>query len=172
MKTFICEICGDAHLGSEKPKNCPFCGAREAFIKDGNDADPVINNEQKLTDVTVANLKETLRLEQDAVAIYRCMADKADSYEIKAMYKRLASVEQEHISIVCKLLKIEKPKPLTETCSDEMAENFKRTIELEENATNLYFKFAKEATENKLKIMFTGIAQAEEDHIKLINNYL
>ena len=47
MKTFICEICGDAYIGEEKPKNCPFCGAREAFIKEGKDAKPVV--EAKVT---------------------------------------------------------------------------------------------------------------------------
>ena len=38
MKTYICEICGDAYLGTEKPKNCPFCGAGEGFIKEGKKA--------------------------------------------------------------------------------------------------------------------------------------
>ena len=32
-KVFICQICGDAYLGEEAPKNCPFCGAHSNFMK-------------------------------------------------------------------------------------------------------------------------------------------
>lgn len=172
MKTFICEICGDAYLGEEKPKGCPFCGAREAFIKEGKDADPIVNQKEEIGEASGKNLKETLKLEKEAVAIYNCMAGKSSTYEIKAMYKRLAKVEMEHASIICKLLEIEKPEITTEECSEDDVENFKKTIDLENAATNLYKKFAKEATEKNIKILFTALVQAEEDHIILIKNYL
>ena len=83
MKTFICEICGDAYLGEEKPKNCPFCGARDAFIKEGKDAKPVVNVKENLSDVSKKNLEETLQLEMRANAIYTCMTGKAINYEIE-----------------------------------------------------------------------------------------
>ncbi|GBE16218.1 reverse rubrerythrin-1 [bacterium BMS3Abin15] len=172
MKTFICEICGDAYLGEEKPKGCPFCGAREAFIKEGKDTDPIVNQKEEIGEVSIKNLKEALDLEKDAVAIYNCMAGKADTYEIKAMYKRLAKVEMEHVSIICKLLEIEKPEIDVEECNEDDVENFKGTVDLEDNAVNLYKKFTKEATEKNMKILFTALAQAEDDHIKLIKNYL
>jgi len=172
MKTYICQICGDAYLGEEKPKNCPFCGAREAFIKEGGEADPIVSKKIEVSELSRKNLMETLELELKANAIYLCMAGKTQTYEIKAMFKRLAKVELEHANIVCKILKIELPKHGEEICSHNDVENFKQTIALEEHATSIYIKFAKEAVETDLKIMFTALTQAEADHIDLIKSYL
>lgn len=49
MKTFICEICGDAYLGTNKPSECPFCGARGNFIKPGSEAVPVVTIKEELS---------------------------------------------------------------------------------------------------------------------------
>ena len=100
------------------------------------------------------------------------MAGKAKTYEIKAMYKRLAKVELEHASVVCKLMGIAAPGQKVELCNDEDAENFAETVKLEENATSLYVQFAKEAAEKNVRIFFTALSQVEADHIKLIKNYL
>jgi rubrerythrin len=172
MKTFICQICGDAYIGSEKPKNCPFCGARENYIKLGKEASPIVIKEFKIGEVSKVNLKKTYDLEVKASAIYTCMAGKSKSYEIKAMYKRLAKVELEHAVIVTKLLKTKRPEVGTESCSDEEIENFKKTIELEENASNLYAQFMKDAEEENIRILFTALMQVESDHIELIKNYI
>lgn len=172
MKTFICEICGDAYIGEEKPHNCPFCGARMAFIKGGKDAKPVVEVKEQLSEQTVKNLQETLQLEIDANAIYLCMAGKTDSYEIMKMYKRLAKVELEHATICTKLLGISMPDVPIKQCSDEDLENFQKTLELEDHAAGLYARFAKEAPEKHVKIMFTALNQVETDHITLIKNYL
>lgn len=176
MKTFICQICGDAYLGEGKPKNCPFCGAREAFIKEGNEANPITEQKIEISEVSRNNLLATLDLEMRANAIYLCMAGKTQAYEIKALYKRLAKVELEHATIVCKLLKMAmptvNPDPPAGGCSDGDIANFQKTIELEENASGLYAKFAKEAEETNVIIFFTALNQAEQDHIELIKNYL
>jgi rubrerythrin len=172
MNTYICQICGDAYIGEAKPKNCPFCGARENFIKTGNEANPIVNQSFEIGDTSKKNLEATYDLEVKASAIYTCIAGKAKSYEVKAMYKRLAKVEFEHAVIVTKLLKIDRPEVGTETCSDEDADNFRKTIELEEHASSLYQKFADVATEDQIRIMFTALNQVEMDHIKLIKNYL
>lgn len=172
MKTFICEICGDAYVGLEKPKNCPFCGARENYIKPGAEANPIVNQKIDPSEQTVKNLKATYDLEVRASAMYTCMAGKAKTYEIKAVYKRLAKVELEHAVIVTKLLKTDRPEVGIETCSDEDQENFKKTIELETHAADIYNKFMREAEEKNIKILFTALSQAEEDHIELMKNYL
>jgi rubrerythrin len=172
MKTWICEICGDAYLGEEKPKNCPFCGARHAFIKEGKDAHPVTEVKEPLSEKTVANLKATLDLEMNANAIYLCMAGKTDSYEIMKMYKRLAKVEAEHAIICTKLLQIPMPEMGTQLCSDQDVENFQKTLELEDHAANLYVEFAKSSEEKHVKILFTALTQAETDHIELIKSYI
>lgn len=170
MKLYICEICGDAYVGGERPKNCPFCGAGEGFIKDGKEAVPVFNREGEIGETSRKNLEATYDLEVKAVAIYNCMAGKAENYWQKAMYKRLAKVELEHAVIVTKLLGKDAPVIEEEACSDDMAENFQRTIELEDNATNLYRKFNQEAQEEKVKFFFAAVSQVEADHIELIKS--
>jgi len=172
MKTYICEICGDAYLGEERPSECPFCGSRRAFIKDGSEARPITLTPEELSEISQKNLEATLELEMHANAVYLCMAGKAKTYEIKAMYKRLAKVELEHANIVCKLMKMALPEARTELCHEEDAENFAETIKLEENATALYAQFAREASEKNVKIFFTALTQVEADHIELIKNYL
>lgn len=172
MKTYICQICGDAYLGTEKPKNCPFCGARECFIRLGNEATPIVNNKVELSELSGANMQEALGLELRANLIYLCMAGKAKTYEIKAMFKRLAKVEMEHAIIICKLMDIALPKVEDQTCSDEEIENFQKTVALEEHASEIYARFAKEATEQDIRILFTALNQVEMDHIELIKNYL
>ncbi len=180
MTTYICQICGDAYLGEAKPKNCPFCGAHEAFIREGDVYSarralgflPVVKENINLSAVSKKNIEEFLSLELKAKEIYLCMAGKAKSYEIEAMFKRLSKVELEHANIACKILKIKMPDVPAEKCSDEEIENFKKTIELEARAAGFYHKFAQEASEQPIKIMFTALAQAEEDHIKLVRGYL
>lgn len=172
MKTWICEICGDAYIGEGKPTECPFCGARQNYIKPGNEAKPVTEVKEVLSEQSVKNLQETLRLEMEANAIYTCMAGKAATYEIMKMYRRLAKVELEHAIICTKIMQIPMPEVATELCSDQDIENFQRTIELEDHATHLYAEFAKNSTERHVKIMFTALTQVEADHIALIKNYL
>jgi len=172
MKTYICQICGDAYIGHDKPSDCPFCGAPSHFIKEGKEAKPIVNEKIEISELSGRNLEETLGLEIRANLIYLCMAGKAKSYELKAMYKRLAKVELEHAVICTKLMSIAMPKVEDQTCSDLEVENFEKTIALETHATEIYPKFAKEATETNIRIFFTALTQVEADHIKLIKNYL
>lgn len=172
MKVYICEICGDAYIGSEKPANCPFCGARSHFIKDGAEAKPIVNEKIEISEESRKNLMETLDLEIDANAIYLCMAGKAKEYRIKAMYKRLAKVELEHATIVTKLLGLDAPKTKELACPDTDVENFNKTIELEDHATNLYREFVKKSAEKNIKIFFTALAQVEEEHGVLIKGII
>jgi len=172
MKTYICQICGDAYIGEERPSDCPFCGAPGNFIKTGEESNPIVNQKFTLLGKSEEHLMETYNLEVKASAIYTCMAKKAKSYEIQKMYKRLAKIELEHAVIVTKILGMPAPEIKPEECSDEDLEKFKKTVELEEHATNLYRDFAQEAEEQSIKILFTGLAQAEEGHIELMKNYL
>jgi len=172
MKTYICQICGDAYIGHDKPTDCPFCGAPNNFIKEGKEAKPIVNEKIEISELSGRNLEETLALELRANAIYLCMAGQSKSYETKAMYKRLAKVEMEHAVIATKLMGIAMPKVEEQLCSEDEVENFKKTIELEEHATSLYVQFAKEATETNIRIFFTALTQVEADHIVLIKNYL
>jgi len=172
MKTYICEICGDAYLGDEKPTQCPFCGSDKKYIKDGAEAKPIVNEAVEIGEKSQENLMKTLRLEINAVETYQCMAGKADTYEIKAMYKRLAKVELEHATIVTKLLKIEKPETADKTCADDDRENFEATAKLEDNATKLYAGFMEQAEEEIVKKFFEALTKVESEHLELVEKYL
>lgn len=172
MNLYICQICGDAYIGTEKPKDCPFCGAGESFIKLGKEYTPILELEESLGEVSRKNLEYSLELEKTASGIYACMARQAESYEIKAMYKNLTKVEWEHANAISKMLKIERPQASQEMCSEDETENFQKTIALEDNAVKQYRRFAKEASERAVKIIFTALAKVEEGHIELISNYL
>lgn len=168
MKLYICEICGDAYIGSCGPSDCPFCGAKGNFIQPADKAQPIVNIKTEVGELSRKNLMETLALETRATAIYTCMAGKAQEYKIQKMYKRLAKVELEHAIIVTKLLEIEMPKINEETCADSREENFQKTIELEDHATELYKKFAGLATEEHIRKFFGALTQVEQGHIDLI----
>jgi len=172
MKTYICEICGDAYIGEDKPSQCPFCGARRDFIKEGREAKPIVNETIEVNEKDRANLMETLDLEMNANAIYLCMAGKTNKYEIKAMYKRLAKVELEHATIVTKLLKIEKPEVIEKICADSEGDNFNETIKLEDHASALYTQFAGESENANLKKFFGALSMVEKEHEELINGYI
>lgn len=172
MKVYICEICGDAYVGTEKPADCPFCGAKANFLKPGSEAKPIVNEKIEVSELSKKNLLETLQLEIDANSIYLCMAGKAATYEVKAMYKRIAKVELEHAVIVTKILGISLPEITPKTCADTAAENYQRTIELEDHAAVLYKKFAAEASEANLRKFFGALSQVEAGHEELIKSYL
>ncbi|MFZ2226460.1 MAG: ferritin family protein [Candidatus Moraniibacteriota bacterium] len=172
MNLYICEICGDAYVGVEKPSDCPFCGAKGNFIKLGSEAEPIAEIKTELSEISKKNLMETLALETRANAIYLCMAGEAKNYSIMKMYKRLAKVELEHAIIATKLLNITMPEITPENCSSEDLENFQKTIELEDHAVELYRKFAGESSEVHIRKFFGAIMQAEIGHIELIKNFI
>ena len=170
MKLYICEICGDAYIGTEKPSDCPFCGARNNFIKLADEAQPIVNIKAEISEQSKKNLMETLALETRANSIYLCMAGKSQEYKINKMYKRLAKVELEHATIVMKLLGIAMPEIKEEVCADDRQENFAETIKLEDHATELYKKFTVESTEEHIRKFFGALAQVEQGHIDLIQS--
>lgn len=172
MQTYICQICGDAYLGEGRPTECPFCGAPDNFIKPAKEARPIVNDKIEISGISRKNLQETYDLEVKASAIYTCMAGKAKTYEIKAMFKRLAKVELEHAVIATKLLGNPAPVVAPQECADEDVENFQETVKLEKHATEVYAKFLQEATETNIRILFNALNQVEADHIKLMENYL
>jgi rubrerythrin len=172
MNLYICEICGDAYIGIEKPSDCPFCGAKNNFIKLADEVEPITNVKSEISEKSKKNLLETLELETKASAIYTCMAGKAKEYKIIKMYKRLAKIELEHAIIVTKLLGITLPETEGQPCSEDDAENFQKTVELEDHAVELYRKFTGESTEAHIRKFFGALMQVEQGHIDLIKNLL
>ncbi|MFW6120589.1 MAG: rubredoxin-like domain-containing protein, partial [Petrotogales bacterium] len=67
IKVFRCRICGDPYIGSEAPKQCPFCGAAQRFFIEAQDWNPDEFN-VSLSNLSKENLEAALQLELDNAA--------------------------------------------------------------------------------------------------------
>ena len=168
FKLFRCRICGDPYLGSEAPSFCPFCGAPQKYLVPA--ADYVDRNTvPNLSARSRANLEKALDLEVRNAAFYMCAADCAPDPFDKAMFKALWRTEAEHASLICKLLKVPKPeiKPDTKACLVDPKANFAAAQEHEQSAVVFYGQSAAEATEDRVKEVFTALTEVETYHIAL-----
>ncbi|MFH1126501.1 MAG: ferritin family protein [archaeon] len=166
VKVFRCKICGEGYIGDTVPTHCPFCGAHKNNI--------VVASAWKwpkvqLTDVSRRNLEEAVGLEISNSEFYFCAAKKADNEGDQTMFKRLAKIEREHADTVSKLLGTKGPDISTskDICNDENSDNLKESNERERNAIAHYTKFLSEATEERVKEVFTAIIEIEKDHLSL-----
>ncbi|MBI4643842.1 MAG: ferritin [Deltaproteobacteria bacterium] len=140
MKLYRCQICGDPYLGSEPPSFCPFCGAPQRYMVPAEnyvDRNTVPNLSAKSRE----NLEKALDLEVKNAAFYFCASNCAPDPLSQAMFKALARTEAEHASLICKILKVPKP----EIKPDEK----------------------KEATEDRVKEVFSALTEVETYHIAL-----
>ena len=174
IKVFRCRICGDPYIGSEAPKQCPFCGASQAFFIEAQDWNPDEFN-VSLSDLSKKNLEAALQLELDNAAFYDCAknaADKAGDFYSFAKFKALMKVEREHASAISKFLKISRPELEKKACNANSKANSKEGWEREDLAIKAYAKFKDEATEERLKEFFGALVEIETDHLDLHSEYL
>lgn len=167
MKVFRCKICGDPYLGEEVPTNCPFCGAPAKYMILAKDwQEPVI---EKLSEISKKNLQSALDLEIENTKFYICASEMTNDVEGKQMFKALSKVEREHASLICKILKIEKPTFTLDklACYPSYQENLKESHTREDRAIKNYGKFFKEAKEPRIKEIFQALVLVESDHLKL-----
>jgi rubrerythrin len=169
VQTFRCMICGDPYIGFERPTNCPFCGAHERYMvpsESWGDA-----NKVELTGDSRKNLEASLELEISNSEFYLCVSRTSRSEEIRAMFKALSRVEAEHASTISKILR--KGKPVTEFKRDLCSADEKAVLEeadrRENRAVRLYSEFLRQATEPRVRELFTALIEIESDHIDLIN---
>ena len=174
IKVFRCRICGDPYIGSEAPKQCPYCGASQRFFIEAQDWNPDEFN-VKFSDVSRKNLEAALQLELDNDAFYDCainVADKAGDQYSLAKFKALMKVEREHASTISKFLKISRPELEKQACNADSKANSKEGFEREDRAIKAYAKFRDEATEPRLKEFFGALVEIETDHLDLHAEYL
>jgi rubrerythrin len=167
LKVLRCKICGDPYLGEEKPTNCPFCGAPAEYLVHAFDWDePVID---KLSQISKNNLQSALELEVENTKFYLCASEMTKDIEGKQMFKALYRIEREHASIICKILKIEKPSITLDrlACYPSYKDNLKDSHDREERAIKTYSQFFKEAKEPRIKEIFQALVMIESDHLKL-----
>ena len=166
MKVFKCKICQEGYLGNAPPTHCPFCGAHQPYMIEAKDFDIP---DYTLTDVSRRNLEEALKLEVGNAEFYFCAAARADNIVDATMFKRLGKIESEHASTVVKELKIPSPEISRdkEICSDANVANLKESHEREDMAIKHYTQFLGEATEDRIREIFTAIIEIEKDHLSL-----
>jgi rubrerythrin len=115
------------------------------------------------------NLEKALDLEVRNASFYYCAANCAPDPLSQAMFKALARTEAEHASLICKILKVPKPeiKPDEKACLKDPKANFAAAHGREEKAVAFYSQAAKEATEDRVKEVFSALTEVETYHIAL-----
>lgn len=160
---FVCKVCGEPYFGGSAPDDCPFCGAPKALIANARDYAPLWGCE--LNENDLKELKETLALEVNATAYYLKVAKANKKYSrSERLYKQFARVENEHADVAAKFLGVEVPALVGEEPRGSVAEDLKRTRELEAHATELYKGFAKNASNEALKKFYSALVHAESGH--------
>ena len=167
MKVLRCKICGDPYLGEEIPTNCPFCGAPAKYMIPASDwKEPVID---VLSQTSKKNLESALDLEIENTKFYLCASEMTKDLEGKQLFKALFKIEREHASIICKILRREKPSISLDklACYPSYKDNLKDSHDREERAIKAYSQFFKEAKEPRIKEIFGALVLIETDHLKL-----
>lgn len=168
MKTFRCRICGETHLGYERPSQCPFCGAHTGFLVPGARWVPEYDIEN-ISEVSKKNLETTLDFELSNAAFYKAASKKAkpDNREMEGMFGRLAKIEFEHAEVAQKFLKLANIEEYQEEANNSILENLKAAAGREKKAQEHYLGFAGEAEEPRLKEFWTELAAIEGDHLEI-----
>ncbi|MFA5843477.1 MAG: ferritin [Coriobacteriia bacterium] len=168
MRIYRCRICGETYLGYEPTSNCPFCGAHREFLIDPSVYSPNVND-VVLTESERADLEAAVELERSNTRFYLGMAQHHDNETLASAYKRLSTIEAEHCSLFCKLLKVPKPDDLrdpgetTGSWEGDIEESMRR----ETAASALYAEFMGRATAPRLREVFGAVSDVEADHIAL-----
>ena len=143
VKLWRCEICGDPYIGDEAPANCPFCGAKQKFIKEFKDAK--VEFDVELNEKDKANVEHALQVEVSNAAFYFCAAGKVKELEAQKLFKALGKVEAEHASIWKKILKLDDAGKGDDSCSVEYKEDLEESHKRETRAIEFYKKAGEES---------------------------
>ncbi|MBR9691600.1 ferritin [Candidatus Woesearchaeota archaeon] len=165
VKLWRCEICGDPYIGDEAPANCPFCGAKQKFIKEFKEAKAEFDVE--LNEKDKANAEHALEVEISNAAFYFCAAEKVSEEEGKKLFKALGKVEAEHADVWKKILKLDSIPKGNDSCSTDYKEDLEDSHAREERAINFYKQAAAESENQRVKEIFEVFVEVETDHLKL-----
>lgn len=166
-KLFRCRICSEPYIGFERPTNCPFCGAHDAYIIPAEAWK--YSDDIQLSEKSRKNLEEALKIEISNASFYLCVSKTSKDPFIQGMFKILSNIEKEHASLHARLLKV--PKPVIELdqkiCTAIDRKSVQESLQRETNAVAHYGKFLGEAKELRLQEVFRALVEIEGDHIQL-----
>lgn len=168
LNIYRCRLCGEAILSTGKPSTCPFCGAHDDYVVEAKDWKNE-NNIKNLSADSKSNLEEALRLETENTRFYRCSSSYSQDPEIQAIFKILSKVEAEHASAISKILKrTNEDMGIQNICFRLDRENIKNSVKREEKAKEFYTDAYNQASEPRVKEVFFGLIEIENDHIELL----
>lgn len=169
MKLLRCRICGETFLGTEAPSRCPFCGAAEHYFVDAPSGFSAEENSVQITEIERADLERAIELEHSNARYYADMALNAGSEALASAYKRLSRIEAEHCSVFCKLADERKPEDLGDpgAASGDWCTDIAESLKREQVASAFYAEAASRATNERIREVFSAVAEVERDHIEL-----
>jgi len=171
IKLYVCKICGEPYLGREAPDDCPFCGAPQRYLKDAGIEEFNELWKAELSEQEKKDMQTTIDLEVNATGYYKKVSERCEKYSKEnRLFKQLTRVEKEHAEIACKFLGIELPELIGEDVKESIAEDLKRTKELEGDAVRLYEGFLENAENNNVKNFYVALIHAEKGHGEIIGN--
>ena len=166
MDVYRCRLCGETHLGLGPISNCPFCGAHGKYMVKLSQWREE-NEGLELSEISKNNLEIALDVEVGNTSFYKSASSKAQSSQAEGIFKRLSKVENEHASTIAKILGVSTPPLLVIEASDDDKENYKESFQRESKAIEHYSKSTGEATEPRIKEVFSMLVEIESDHLKL-----
>lgn len=169
MELFRCRICGEVYFGNH-PSHCSYCGAHEEYlipITDWIDENVGV----KPNETEKKNLEITRDLEYENTRFYRAAAKATKNEELVGYFKYLAKIENEHYSVACRLLGVEKDPAIFEPSEERGSDlaNLEYSKEKEDHASKLYAEFIPQTENERLKTFFKALSAVEADHIELDN---
>jgi rubrerythrin len=165
---YRCRICGETHLGYEKPSNCPFCGAHVEHLVLSSEY-PAGINDVELTAIEREDVLAAIELERGNARFYLAMAQHRDNDALASAYKRLAKIEAEHCSVFSKLAGVPKPSDLLEPgeASADWCANIDDSLAREQHASAFYAEVVGRASSDRIREVFSAVSAIEADHIDL-----
>jgi rubrerythrin len=169
MNFYRCQICGDVYMGKSLPSNCPYCGSLKKYMVPAKDWTDENESIEELSGFSRENLEKALQLEVNNAPFYRDASASADDVELQGIFKCLAKIEAEHISVIKKILKCEPPapEPGREMATKDTLENLRLAHAREVFAASFYERAAGQAVEPRVKKIFTALSEIESDHIEV-----
>jgi rubrerythrin len=166
MNMYRCRICGDTYLGAGAPSRCPFCGADETYMVQG-DGFSAEENHVQLTEIERTDLQTAAGIERSNARYYAAVARLEDDETLASAYKRLSRVEAEHCSLFCKLLREPKPDDLTVPDGDpgDWCAAIAESAAREQQAAQLYAEMVGRATNERIREVFSAVSAIERDHL-------
>lgn len=148
---------------------CPFCGAINEYIVDGDKMDLLSNN--KLNDVELKIIEHAMKLEIFNGDFYKQASELASSKEIKDMFSALSRIEYTHARIhqkLCGYSELPQLNKLDYKRYQNDEELLQQAKLREMHAIHYYNKYEGNIENPNVKVILKELKRVEEEHISLI----